>query len=699
MDDILQQKDVITYDEVFGDLKVGHVVLVEGRPGCGKTTFVHKITRDWANKVTQGWDTESCGAIRIALLVSLRVLNDLRKPSLDLSDILSLFKDLKVSKAILEECNGKGVCFIFDGLDEFSPPDGKDSLVYAIITKRYLHQSTVIVASRPAATAELRSGANKVIEVLGFRNNQIMEYCDYYPFQDRSKSMALKAYLSCHPNILHMCYLPIHAAMVAFLFGVAGDIPRTETEVYKHFTHLTIMRSITRSTTSTSDSIDVRNLSRDDQELFNRICQLALDKTIANKQVLHQDEVKSQLMRKKGKDISLGLITIDPAAGLYGYKDIYTFLHLTFQEFLAAYHISTLSEEDQHKLFNEVRYKSHMQVVWKFYCGMVNFGVANGNFKTILHMTSGQTLFQVQCAYESQQLLVCSRLLKAIHYEVRLVEKFLTTSDCTAIGYVLNSSVVPTALSIVRCNLSLEAVDAMLLQMGKKSRKFGFSVQNFRKAFCCSYAAKRLEFQAEDDPDVECIEKLLTKFSFLKRLSVNAGHKAVLDESESFFMVRNYSASVIETKDLSYAFGIVSESCTELRVENAIINSESLVRSLHTRRYLSSLGLVTSILCSWQVQALANGLRLCTNLKELDVSDNGLRAKGAKTLATGLQFCRKLERINIRWNGMSMNGALHIFSSLEQCDLKVYREDVAEGNDITSTQFLFILQKCQKCYK
>ena len=88
MDDVLLQKDVIEYDEVFGGLKIGQVVLVEGRPGCGKTTFVHKITRDWANMITR----EPRGAVRIALLVSLRVLNDLRKPTLDLSDILSLFR-------------------------------------------------------------------------------------------------------------------------------------------------------------------------------------------------------------------------------------------------------------------------------------------------------------------------------------------------------------------------------------------------------------------------------------------------------------------------------------------------------------------------------------------------------------------------------------------------------------------------------
>ena len=91
---------------------------------------------------------------------------------------------------------GKGVCFIFDGLDEFSPPDGNKSIVYKIINKTYLSQSTVIVASRPAAIAKLRNRADKVIEVLGFLNQQIFEYFDYYPFSDSSKPRKLRVYLS-----------------------------------------------------------------------------------------------------------------------------------------------------------------------------------------------------------------------------------------------------------------------------------------------------------------------------------------------------------------------------------------------------------------------------------------------------------------------------------------------------------------------
>ena len=85
------------------------------------------------------------------------------------------------------------VCFIFDGLDEFLPPDGENSVVHSIIHKEYLSLSTVIVASRPAAIAELRQIANKVIEVVGFKREQIFEYFDHYPFSNKSKSAELRA--------------------------------------------------------------------------------------------------------------------------------------------------------------------------------------------------------------------------------------------------------------------------------------------------------------------------------------------------------------------------------------------------------------------------------------------------------------------------------------------------------------------------
>lgn len=56
MDDILESKEVVQYEEVFREYREGALVLVEGHPGSGKTTPVHKVTRDWANgrEILQG---------------------------------------------------------------------------------------------------------------------------------------------------------------------------------------------------------------------------------------------------------------------------------------------------------------------------------------------------------------------------------------------------------------------------------------------------------------------------------------------------------------------------------------------------------------------------------------------------------------------------------------------------------------------
>ena len=49
MDDIVESKETDNYENVFSKYVEGGLILVEGRPGSGKTTLVQKITRDWAS--------------------------------------------------------------------------------------------------------------------------------------------------------------------------------------------------------------------------------------------------------------------------------------------------------------------------------------------------------------------------------------------------------------------------------------------------------------------------------------------------------------------------------------------------------------------------------------------------------------------------------------------------------------------------
>ena len=648
MDDILQDKQRIEYADVLKDV-TGTVLFIEGRPGSGKTTFVHKITRDWATAPNK--------CLRLVLLVSLRVLNNLNKPSLDLSDILNLFEDLKLPKELLENRNGKNVCFIFDGLDEFSPRDKKDSMVYKIINKKYLSLSSVFVASRPAAIAEFRSKAKKIIEVLGFPNQQIFEYFDSYNFSVGSKSKDLKAYLEVHPNILHMCYLPIHAAMVAFLFEVTGKVPRTETEIYQHFTNLTILRSLTKNPAVSVDDIDVHNLSGKEQKLFSQICKLALEKTIANKQVLHQDEIGSYFQSGKSGDISLGLITVDRTAGLYGFKNMYTFLHLTFQEYLAAYHISTLSSEDQHKLIQSHGDKDSMLMVWKFLCGLIKVDVIIDNkFHALARkaLSLENTLYLVQSAYESQEPKVCDILLELVQATFRFEEQHLTTPDFTALGYVMAHASAPLFLSLKDCNISCEAVDAMLSERDGKR----FSIHTLQYHF--------------DTVNSDCLQQLLRGSRSLANLEI-------------YSLTRNSCALA------NNLFDFCMPDLTMLSIKNVRLGPGNLQTVLMNGNKLKELTLVNSIQSS---DILNCSLENCTELTMLDISYNDLAA--AEVLAPGLAHCKKLETLIICNNSIASADVKVLLGSLYACKLRICSTDIVEGNATTVGTLIEGLTDCNK---
>ena len=66
-DEILGKKETVTLDSVLEDVEYGSLVLFEGKPGCGKTTLLIKIARDWANK--------RIFEQKLVVLVHLRQLN------------------------------------------------------------------------------------------------------------------------------------------------------------------------------------------------------------------------------------------------------------------------------------------------------------------------------------------------------------------------------------------------------------------------------------------------------------------------------------------------------------------------------------------------------------------------------------------------------------------------------------------------
>ena len=202
MDDIVKSKEIVNYEHIFSKYTEGGLILVEGRPGSGKTTLVHKIARDWAS------GSDILINAKLVFLVPLRIL-DHEIVGHTLSDLLESIiwnkSDLESVCIKITVLNGKGICFILDGLDEYKQRDSKSSVVHALLYKQFIPDAMVIVASRPIATAGLRRKCviTKHIEVIGFSKDQIYEYIEKFPFVHSAKSEMsakdkLKTYLEVH---------------------------------------------------------------------------------------------------------------------------------------------------------------------------------------------------------------------------------------------------------------------------------------------------------------------------------------------------------------------------------------------------------------------------------------------------------------------------------------------------------------------
>ena len=636
MDDIVESKEGISYHEAFGRYVTGALVLVEGRPGCGKTTLAHKVTRDWSRgeKVLVGAE--------LVFIVSLRILNMTQKDK-NIDELMEKFycskQDANNMGQYLLSSQGDKVCFILDGFDEYHKKS--DTYVEKLINGK-LPKAMVIIFSRPVGTLKLKQSRtiiNNQIEILGFIKDQIYSYIDSYFDTNTDMAHGLKEYLDLHINVLHMCYLPVHASMICYLYSQERDnLPTTETQIYHQFTTSTITRKLMREDKSFK-KIALVNLCEKDKISFLEVCELAFEMTTKSIQVFHRSEESVQLCDELGSDgPSLGLVTVDYAAKTNGYEDFYSFLHLTFQEYLAAYFIFQSETEEQFHFLNQYRSHKSMVVVWKFYCGLIGLE-PNSSFQDQINLifTSeyANTLYRIHCAYESQQSISCDSVLDhANQFILSFNNETLNLADCNAMCHVISKA---SRLTLGLQFHSLTSYTNCKLDEVIKS--------------CTSLQTLDIGGNNIDLEDAAALAKALKSCTKLQTLDISYNN---VDSDLAAALAEGLkSCTKLQTLDISY--NNVDSDCAAV-----------LAEALKSCTKLRTLDISHNNIDSEGTTALAEILMSCTKLQALDIGANKIGSEGAAALAEGLKSCTKLKTLIIRWNNID-EGAATLAEGLKSC--------------------------------
>ena len=527
VDEIVGDKATTSYKSIINDHCIGTFTLLEGRPGSGKTVLMNKISCDWA----KGEILKSSLLIFIPLRRLGAELDRKLATLLKVACSALPQSDIKEMVTYIERTQGERVIFAFDGFDEYVPyhyeikvpvtriieetvnrvsisyPPKKKKRWYDIFRRKRqcvvqeceitpiveqkkttefqsvevedifemlkgknLTKSTIFVTSRPNACNSIREYAGKRIEVLGFLKPQIVEYVHYYFGTDKQKAQQLVTHLEHHPNLMNMAYLPLHCAMLTFLYEDGTVLPETETEFYKHFTLSTLLRSIRRKQGSITTITSYDQLPHREKITFDKVCTLAFNATVKSKQVFTSADIESILPDTDStharNDVSdLGLIVTDHYFMRFGLDDTYTFLHLTFQEYLAAVYIAGLSESERMNIIQKYKYAGNFLVVWRYLCGMMDFSSTNtmDTFENLMNATKDK-LLKIQCCYETQHSSPCRYVMNAFNRQLEFNSNNFTPSDCTAIGWTINRSDL-YYLTFERCNFSSEGALTLLQQL------------------------------------------------------------------------------------------------------------------------------------------------------------------------------------------------------------------------------------------
>ena len=475
-------------------------ILIEGAPGSGKTTLTWHMLQQWAEgKLFQQFS--------LLIPISLSNADPTFLNATCLADVIPHESEdmrRKVAKAIAEK-SGKGVCFLEDAWDEAPPTFFQQSsylhqFLMGGVGKKNLPCCSIIVASRPVASAALLPLATSHVVISGFSAFSIEEFIDVSLGLDEEKGR-FSQMLEVKPELVALCHLPLHISIVIHLFKLSNKaLPSTQTELYTAFILSTLIRHRSLRMTTDGNTFDeVTDFTDLPEEMvikFRALCELAYT-GVRERNTSFDKKVLKRIGITESVPDTLSLMMDNKEIRQLGMRHTFSFLHYTIQEYMAAHHILSLDPEEQRKVMAELLNNSPLSMTLPFYAGLsklenkdiLDLLVKKAEVPLDEHSVTKalkkavnqpgldprqQFFASVDCIYESGKFkeysyfnLPVDSFLTPFFDEtpvtICLKPFFLSPSRCLPLGYFLKHAAVKEVLNLVLINCFITDVSFPLI--------------------------------------------------------------------------------------------------------------------------------------------------------------------------------------------------------------------------------------------
>ena len=637
------------------------IVLIEGEPGMGKTTYCRKLVYDWASKQCHEWD-ESFPRIDVLLLLRCREIKSTIWDAIE-DQILPKGIELETRKMFFQflKENPSKVLLVLDGLDEADPQ--KLETYLKLIQREELPGCYIVLTSRHEGGSGVRPYTDTLLEIVGFTTTDAQCFIRKYFQHAEHLAIELISRVRFHIDLSKLTQNPLNTLLLCVIFeDLEGILPSNRTQLYVEIVLFILRRYESKNGLSNRG----KNLLLVYKKELMILGRTALD-SLRNHELYfddHKGDIKESLL------IKFGFLSIQSGDSKRAPCERYGFFHKSFQEFFSGYFLAFSTIDDvtkPHSVLTDTRYmpRGQLFLVFNFMSGII--------------------------AQQSEETAVSVvKSIASILNETRLTDKRASYLQVAHdfINECKTCSGDPDTKLVCTFGERLEVVDVVLqspLFLGDqeclwtffKALTFNSTVRNLTLGF--NYiGAEKANLLARALRVNTSLSSLNLISNSIRAEGANSLAQA-LRVNTSLSSLELYGNSVGDEGANSLAQALrVNTSLSSLNLGDNSIGAEganSLAQALRVNTSLSSLELYGNSVGDEGANSLAQALRVNTSLSSLELYGNSVGDEGANSLAQALRVNTSLSSLDLNHNSIGDEGAnslaqtLGVNTSLSSLDL------------------------------